>query len=453
MSPSWRAAAVGAAGGVALPAELGWLEVPACRDGSTRERWSLRLIRIRSAGTARRRAILYLAGGPGESAVETVLAHPRCFLWLARHGDVVAVDQRGAAGSRPNLDAGLDWDLPLDRPLDRAGYVAAGRRLISSGIARWRALGVPLGGLTTPENAADFEDLVEASGYHESWLVGASYGTHLALTILRRGRMPVARAMLFGVEGPDHTCKLPSRVHGVLDELDRHLGTAGGSGCLAARIRECVAGLAARPRVGECGGRAVVLSGFDLQKAVADGLGDAEELARLPERVAAMEAGDHRWLAAAAVRLRRGPLENIMSYLVDAASGATEARRRRIIDEARVHPLGDAIDLPLPWATDGLGLPDLGDGFRSDVKSSVPTLLVSGSLDGRTPAANAAEVARGLPNSHQLLVEGASHRLLPWVTRLPELDAALERFALEGSPGCSRIVAPFPGPAHSLAGI
>jgi pimeloyl-ACP methyl ester carboxylesterase len=43
------------------------------------------------------------------------------------------------------------------------------------------------------------------------------------------------------------------------------------------------------------------------------------------------------------------------------------------------------------------------------VRSKVPALFISGSLDGRTPISNAEEVRNGFANSAHLILEGASH--------------------------------------------
>ena len=53
--------------------------------------------------------------------------------------------------------------------------------------------------------------------------------------------------------------------------------------------------------------------------------------------------------------------------------------------------------------------PDLGPDFRAPVESRVPTLFISGSLDGRTPTANAHEVLRGFPDARHLIVENGGH--------------------------------------------
>src|SRR6185503_6440019 len=53
--------------------------------------------------------------------------------------------------------------------------------------------------------------------------------------------------------------------------------------------------------------------------------------------------------------------------------------------------------------------PDLGDEFRSLLKSNVPTLFISGTLDARTPISNAEEYRKGFTNSTHMIIEGAVH--------------------------------------------
>ena len=57
----------------------------------------------------------------------------------------------------------------------------------------------------------------------------------------------------------------------------------------------------------------------------------------------------------------------------------------------------------------GLGIPDLGAAFRKPVRSSIPTLLISGTLDGRTPVRNGEEVLAGLKKARHLIIDGAGH--------------------------------------------
>jgi pimeloyl-ACP methyl ester carboxylesterase len=62
-----------------------------------------------------------------------------------------------------------------------------------------------------------------------------------------------------------------------------------------------------------------------------------------------------------------------------------------------------------PDVCDAWGNPDLGKSFRAPVKSSVPVLFISGTLDGRTPVSSAEEVGKGFRNGKYLVIEGAWH--------------------------------------------
>lgn len=59
------------------------------------------------------------------------------------------------------------------------------------------------------ESAADLNTLRQALGEETISLLGISYGTHLAVTAIRRQPDRIRRAILAGVEGPDHTFTLP----------------------------------------------------------------------------------------------------------------------------------------------------------------------------------------------------------------------------------------------------
>ena len=50
-----------------------------------------------------------------------------------------------------------------------------------------------------------------------------------------------------------------------------------------------------------------------------------------------------------------------------------------------------------------------GKTFRAPVKTRIPALFISGTLDVRTPPSSAEEVRRGLPNSIYLKIDGAVH--------------------------------------------
>jgi pimeloyl-ACP methyl ester carboxylesterase len=109
--------------------------------------------------------VLVLGGGPGQALLEN--QGPRYNVGnLLSNRDLILLDQRGAGYSQPSL-----------RCLDNETLQACHARLVKSGIN--------LNAFTTLENAADVHDLIRALGYRQVNLEGVSYGTRLALTVMR----------------------------------------------------------------------------------------------------------------------------------------------------------------------------------------------------------------------------------------------------------------------------
>jgi pimeloyl-ACP methyl ester carboxylesterase len=106
-----------------------------------------------------------------------------------------------------------------DKPLDLASVRTAMRALLIACRDRWQKEGVDLGAYNTVENAADINDLRQALGYRKLTLIGGSYGSHLALQFMRQYPDVVDRAVIFGVEGPDHTWDSPSAMLATLSRI------------------------------------------------------------------------------------------------------------------------------------------------------------------------------------------------------------------------------------------
>jgi pimeloyl-ACP methyl ester carboxylesterase len=271
---------------------------------------------------------------------------------------------------------------------------------------------VDLAAYTTEASADDVEDLRAALGVEQVVLWGTSYGTHLALSVLRRHPASVDRAILHGVEGPDDTLKLPSQLDANLRELGRYVAADPFWGDrfpdLEAAVREVVADYEARP-LNVNAQAPFLLGGWEIQRALAGIAGDSEALADVPMALELLRSRQVEPIAPALAEARRRPALPAMTLSMDCASGASPERRARIAAEAPASALGDAADFPLPFICESWPVPELGDAFRTPVESDVPTLFVSGTLDGRTPVSNAREVMQGFSRGRELVIEGASH--------------------------------------------
>lgn len=424
-----------ASGRVRVPAELGRIVVPENRAARSSRSLELYFLRLRSPHPDPGPPLFLLSGGPGDSGIEETRL-PGVFevLMAVREArDVVAVDQRGT-GLSTRLRSLRRWGLPLDAPATRQAALAAAAAHVAADAEHWSGLGVDLAGYTTSESSDDLDAVREALGYPSMCLWGASYGSHLALATIRRHGSRVERAILEGVEGPDHTLKLPSVQQAQLERLAAMAADAAvpGAGELLGQLAEVLDRLerspatvtVADPMTSEP--RRVAVGRFDLQWALAPGLGDRAELAALPGRVRALADGDLSWLGAAALTQRTEWFSSCLAVHMDCASGASPERRARVRREAAETLLGDAMDFPLLDACDAAACSALDASFRAPVASDVPTLFLSGTLDARTPPENAEEVLAGFPNGRHVVVEGGVHEY--YAEALPELASVLAGF-------------------------
>lgn len=395
-----------------VDAVRGMVEVPEDR-GAPSSSHTLKLAYVRLPSTARRPGppIVYLAGGPGASGIDSARG-PRAEMLLALRaaGDVILLDQRGTGLSRPSLVCNKTWEHPRDEPLDDAVALDAIRAAARECAAQMQRQGVHLAAYNPREIADDVDALRRALGAKKVSLVSTSYGTRLALEVLRRHGGAVDRAVLLGIVGPDQELKLPAVADDVLGRIEMEPGRT-----LRDALRTQLEALARQPvratAVDVLTGDKVpvILGPFDLQLAIADHLGAVDRLLRLREVASHLEHGDWEPLAGELLRQRKRWLGQVMPYAVTCSAGASGARRRQAAAQAASAVVGRQMDFAFPEICDALGVAPLDDDLRQSVRSDVPVLLVSGTLDARTPAQNAEDALRHLRRGVHLVVEGAGH--------------------------------------------
>ena len=158
--------------------DCGYLIVPEDRSDPDTSEIELAVAIVRSPNPAPD-PIIYLAGGPGGSALTEVDAWLDTPL-LDRH-DIVLLDQRGTGYSYPSLNCYEVEDLDYEDEVSKQDELDAAADCAD----RLESEGVVLAAYNSAESAADVEDLRLALGYEEWNLLGISYGTRLALTIMR----------------------------------------------------------------------------------------------------------------------------------------------------------------------------------------------------------------------------------------------------------------------------
>ena len=145
---------------------------------------ALKLALIRSAAAAADTDIVvFLAGGPGQSAIDTWPQISYAFAPLLRHHHVLLLDQRGTGGSNP-LDCAPDKDAEsslADDSMDPLSRDARTRACLA--VVEKKA---DPRQYTTSVAVEDLEAVRQALGAPPFDLVGVSYGTRVAQQFLMR---------------------------------------------------------------------------------------------------------------------------------------------------------------------------------------------------------------------------------------------------------------------------
>ena len=406
------------------PAELGRISVRENRNGHSRRLIQLAFVRLRSTAARPSAPIVFLAGGPGIPGISLgqVPVYFSLFERLREVSDVILLDQRGTGMSSPNLQC-PPAAFPPDTFENTEKWLQAYSQFVRACTDHWRAEGVDLASYNSNSSADDLEDLRRALGAERLSLLAWSYGTELALATVRRHGGRLSRVVLASTRGPDNLLKLPSVWDSQIKRLSRLAAEDSNVGRIVpdmeALMRRLLERLERTPvavavtdrrakrqtnlRVGKIG----------LQTLIRGDLSDARAFASLPALLYTIGQGDYSILTRRMEQLHNGFGGSAMSLATDCAAGWSAARLARANREARTALMSN---VNLQWSPDICrltGSSNLGSNFRSRIRSTLPTLFLSGTLDPNAPPSQAEEVRRGFPNSVHLIVENAGHESLP----------------------------------------
>ena len=406
------------------PAELGRLLVRENRNGNSSRLIQLAFVRLRSTAAQPSPPIVFLAGGPGIPGIGLgqVPVYFSLFERLREVSDVILLDQRGTGMSSPNLQC-PPVTFPPDTFENTEKWLQAYSQFVRTCADHWRAEGVDLASYNSNASADDLEDLRRALGAERLSLLAWSYGTELALATVRRHGEPLNRVVLASTRGPDNLLKLPSVWDSQISRLSRLVAEDSNVSRIVpdmeALMRRVMERLERNPvtvtvtdrranrqvnlRVGKIG----------LQTLIRGDLSDARAFAGLPALLYTIEQGDYSILTRRMEQLYNGFGSSAMSLATDCAAGWSARRLARVNREARAALMSN---VNLQWSPDICrltGSANLGSNFRSRIRSTLPTLFVSGTLDPNAPPSQAEEVRRGFPNGVHLIVENAGHESLP----------------------------------------
>jgi len=391
--------------GGAVEARCGTFLVPESRAAANG-----RTVRLRVAVVPARNglpspdALLYLAGGPGGSAIAGAVGMSQLFSTTNETRDIVLLDQRGTGASNR-----LECPLPKKALGTEANAI---RAYVKECLARFDA---DVREYTTAPAMEDVADVVRALGYEQVDVYGVSYGATAAQYLLAQHPELVRTAILDGGT--------------LLDVPIFELWARNGERSLRSILSRC----ARSPRCARAYPR-VRSEAFEMMRALRrtpvrdnDTVIDAASAAETLQALSRSPEGAARipWIAH---RARAGdwtPLELSMDEL----GGGTETRRLMywsiVCNEpwarwnpARTRLAARGTYLAERTAADAAlaaivcsAMPKAAQPAwsKARVRADVPVLLVVGGDDPQDPLANVRDARRELPASRTLVVPHAGH--------------------------------------------
>jgi pimeloyl-ACP methyl ester carboxylesterase len=405
------------------------LPVPLVRSSSASGAITLGVERKLAGAIPSRSAVVALAGGPGQAAIPLGPFIAQAIAPALASRDLLLFDQRGTGESNPLSCVALgapEGSLAGNRFTDCANELGAAR-----------------GGYTTEESVEDIEALRQAAGYEKLVLYGTSYGTRVALDYAQRYPQNVEALVLDSTEtprGPDPFRLSTFRaIKPALGELCSGGACSGVSGNPLADLARLIARINASPLSGyvyEERGKRVKLT---LRSEELYGLLLAGDLN--PALRADIPAAVH-----AAVNRDSGPLLRLLALQFESSTEGESSEVDSALFfattcEDTVFPWQRAATVPTRTVEleAALSAMPASDFYPFDSKAgvldgvipvclqwpnasppppaesplpNVPTLILSGGQDLRTPTENALDVAGMIPDAQVLTVPYTGHSVI-----------------------------------------
>lgn len=407
------------------------LAVPLDRTGRVPGTVTLSVER-RLAGTAPSRdAVVALAGGPGQAATPLAESLAQAISPALNTRDLLVFDQRGTGASGALNCVALASTASAELSVGETAEHCA------------REIGAARGDYTTSESVADIEALRQAGGYEKLVLYGTSYGTKVALEYSERYPQNVESLVLDSTETPSgpeafHLSTFKAMTP-VLRELCSLRSCDGITKTPVADLAHLVRRLMIQRVSGEVydqHGMAVKLSlsSHDLYKLLLAGDINPALRAQMPAAVRAALSGDPASLLRLAA-LGIGAPAPEPSDAFDIALFVTTSCEETLFPWGRTsslstretevetalkaqpasafYPFNPDAGLLDEWIPTCILWPDASPPPPGEAAlPDVPTLILSGGQDLRTPTENARTVAGLIPDAQVLTVPYTGHSVI-----------------------------------------
>lgn len=376
--------------------------------------------------------VIFLGGGPGDPALGTLgpSLGSGSIDSLVGARDLVLIDQRGTGFSQPFIgcpevvQANLVAAQAKPNPTTEAAGLTKSLRACRARIVK---AGVDPSAYTTPENALDMIDLIHVLGYSSVNLYGLSYGTRLALTVMRFAPAELRSVVLDAVFPPTQNSFAPgaaiarsfkllfAQCAGAAKCRSGHPSLQASFDAVVTRLDRSSVQITVHPGGGNASLK-VWLTGQGLASLVFEGLYDWQTIPILPDVI--WQANHGRYggvaklyerhelaLAAESWGMHYSVMcsEDAPFTTISAITKSSQGLAKSMREDFRTN-------LVSVWqACKTWNVSSVGPAQKKPVSSTVPTMLMNGEFDPVTLPAATAAAAKSLSHAYSYPFPGMSH--------------------------------------------
>lgn len=382
--------------------------------------------------------IVHMTGGPGGDALSE--APLLVQFGFNQNRDLYIMDQRGNKDTIPELTCpeidvfnneviGLPYDADTTKTAHLAATKACHDRLVAAGI--------DLSAYNTTENSADFEDLRKVMKIKKWNVYGFSYGTDLALSFLRDHPQGVRSVTIDSVAPPSVVSlgwtwtNANEGINNIFRACAAQADCLSTYGDLAGTFAGLVQKYEASPlttTVNDPSGNpvTVVIDGGHLVNWLAAVQQPGIAPSEIPAAIQALANGDPSTIARSraffADPLGNGIFGHGLAYGVFCSEWVPFEPQSQILAQGLLafptyseSVLSQATQLAFMTEDCGIwNVPAADASVRRATISSIPTLVIDGSFDGRTSPQWGAYAAGNLKNSTNIVIPGVGHWATYW---------------------------------------
>ena len=397
--------------------------VPENRAETNGRKLDLRLALIKSdAVAADRDIVVFLAGGPGQSAIDTWPQIAPAFAPLLAHHHVLLLDQRGTGGSNALECRGGEADK--DESGSHAGFDAAQVRQRTQECLAQVSKHADPRFYTTTDAVADLEAVRQALGAPTFDLVGVSYGTRMAQQYAMRHADGVRSVVLDSVApneialGQDFAENLDNALKMQFAQCEKTTACKAAFGDPYASLMRLRGALRGQPQ--DYSYRDPVtfapmhkhLNGNTLAGLVRMFAYTPETAALLPLSIAEGLKGDYTPLA--------GQTQVLTGDMADLAENAMQLSVICSEDADLLAPrpqdagtlLGNNLIDDIKTACEAWPHETRPADFHAPLKGNLPVLILEGEFDPVTPPRYGEQVLKNLGNARLIVAKGQGHNVI-----------------------------------------